>query len=274
MNNKYKKSILGVTLVLLLGSSIVSIGKFINNSTDEVYKNEHINKEKQIVSGETLTGLINKASAEIYKGPDVSPEKIAYITIDDGPSKYTNQILDILDNNGVKATFFMIDGNMKSHKDEVKRVASGKHGLGFHSVSHDIHKLYVSPDVTLKEFDTCNQTLYKVSGENSKLIRLPYGSKPYMPEGSYDKLTTNGYLIWDWNLDTLDWKSSTDQILSNILYYARDREEVVVLMHEKEQSVNALNNIIKILKERGYTILPITNTNKPKNFWEQNLASK
>ncbi|MFA4022675.1 hypothetical protein ACD502_17645 [Clostridioides difficile] len=49
------------------------------------------------------------------------------------------------------------------------------------------------------------------------------------------------------------------------------RDELVVLIHEKEQSLNALNNIIRILKERGYTILPITENITPKNFWQENL---
>lgn len=272
MSYKYKKSILWGIAVLLLVSTILGVGIILNNKTSEVYSNNEINQSIETIRLETLTEIMDKASGEIYKGPGVSPEKIAYITIDDGPSKYTNQILDILKSNDVKATFFMIDGNMKAHKEEVNRVVEGKHGLGFHSVSHDIHKLYTSPDATLSEFDTCNQTLYDVSGETSKLIRLPYGSKPYMPKGSYNELTSNGYLIWDWNLDTLDWKSSTDQIVSSVLCYAREKDEVVVLMHEKEQSVNALSNIIKILKERGYTILPITERNRPRNFWEQNLA--
>ena len=273
MNNN-KKSISSVIAISLIVLIVLGIGVFFYNKTNEVSNTSQTNKEKGTISNETLTGIINKASSEIDKGPNASPEKIAYITIDDGPSKYTNKILDVLDSNDVKATFFMIDGNMKSHKDEVKRVIKGKHGLGFHSVSHDIHKLYTSPEATLNEFNTCNETLNKVSGETSKLIRLPYGSKPYMPEGSYNALTSNGYRIWDWNLDTLDWKSSTDQIVSNVLYYARERDEVVVLMHEKEQSVKALNNIIRVLNVRGYTILPITDKNSPKNFWEQNLASK
>ena len=198
-------------------------------------------------------------------------EKVAYITIDDGPSKYTNDILDILEKNDVKATFFMIDGNMKKHQEEVNRIVSEGHGAGFHSVSHDKDKIYESPDVTVGEFDTCNNTLNEITGSSSKLIRLPYGSKPYMPEGSYDKLLESGYLIWDWNVDTLDWKATTDQIVSNVLYYGRQHDELVLLIHEKEQTVEALDNIIMVLKERGYKILPISEKIDEKNFWKSNL---
>lgn len=268
MKKNKKRIILLITIGLFLTVATIGIRIINKNNIDKATTDDAL---YGIIKSDTLSEIIYKSSTEIYKGPNARPEKVAYITIDDGPSKYTNQILDILNENDVKATFFMIDGNMKRYKEEVKRVAEEGNSLGFHSVSHDIHKLYESPEATLGEFETCNETLYEVSGETSKLIRLPYGSKPYMPENSYEKLVDNGYLIWDWNLDTLDWKSSTDQIVSNTLYYGRERKEIVVLMHEQEQSVEALNNVIKVLKERGYTIMPISEHSNPKNFWQQNL---
>ncbi len=204
-------------------------------------------------------------------GPIPTPDKIAYITIDDGPSKYTNQILNILKENDVKATFFMIERNMINFKEEVKNVRDQGHSVGFHSVTHDIKQLYKTPEATLNEFDTCNNTYYDITGYESKLIRLPYGSKPYMPQESHDKLIENGYIMWDWNLDTQDWRATTDNIVSNVLYYARDKQHLVLLMHEKEQTVNALDPMIKVLKQRGYTIMPITEKIEPRNFWEKNL---
>ena len=161
----------------------------------------------------------------------------------------------------------MLNNNMILHKEEINRMIKEGHGVGFHGVSHDIKELYKTETSSLEEFETCNETLYEISGKTSKLIRLPYGSKPYTPQENYYSLIKNDYLIWDWTLDTQDWKSSTDQIVSNILYYGREREEIVILMHEKEQTVKALNDTIKILKERGYTILPITENISPKNFW-------
>jgi peptidoglycan/xylan/chitin deacetylase (PgdA/CDA1 family) len=198
-------------------------------------------------------------------------EKIAYITIDDGPSKYTSQILDILDENKVKATFFMIDGNMKNYTDEVRRIVSDGHGAGFHSVSHEKEIVYSSAEATLTEFNTCQETMYEITGITSNLIRLPYGSKPYMSVESYDKLVENGYKIWDWNVDTLDWKSTTDQIVSNVLYYGRKHDELILLFHEREQTLDALSSSIKVLKSRGYTILPISENMIEKNFWKDNL---
>nr|UWI49795.1 polysaccharide deacetylase [Clostridioides difficile] len=275
MKIKDNKTVFHVIIRVFLVAVLILTGTLLEEKINNVPVENLNTKDKTTLEllsqNNTLGEIIYKTSQEGRKGPGVTSEKVAYITIDDGPSKYTNALLDILKENDVKATFFMLNQNMKNHKEEVKRVLEEKNSIGFHSVSHDIHKLYKSPEITVGEFNTCNKTLQDITGQSSRLIRLPYGSKPYMPEGSYDKLMANDYLIWDWNLDTQDWKSSTSQIVSNILYYGRKRDELVVLIHEKEQSVNALNNMIRILKERGYTILPITENVMPKNFWQENL---
>ena len=197
----------------------------------------------------------------------VEKQKIAYITFDDGPSKYTSQIVDILDENDVKGTFFMLNDNMIVFNNVVKRLVDEGHGAGFHGVTHDIHKLYKTQDSAINEFKTCNKTFYKITGKTSKLIRIPFGSKPNMIESMYDKFVDEGYLLWDWTIDTEDWKSSSDQILSNVLYYARNKDEIVILLHENQRTVSCLNDIIKVLKCRGYDIRPITQDIKPKNFW-------
>lgn len=260
-----KKKILKILIGVFLTSIIVCIGWSYNQSSKTAKKNITIDKN--------ISDVIENTSNEISKESEKTPGKIAYITIDDGPSKYTSQILDILDSNNVKGTFFMLNNNMILHKEEINRMIKEGHGVGFHGVSHDIKELYKTETSSLEEFETCNETLYEISGKTSKLIRLPYGSKPYTPQENYYSLIKNDYLIWDWTLDTQDWKSSTDQIVSNVLYYGREREEIVILMHEKEQTVKALNDTIKILKERGYTILPITENISPKNFWLGNTNS-
>lgn len=197
----------------------------------------------------------------------IEEQKIAYITFDDGPSKYTNQILNILDRNNVKGTFFMLNNNMIVYKDVLRRMNKEGHGTGFHGVTHDLNKIYKSEDSAIEEFRTCNRTFYNITGDTSRLVRVPFGSKPYMLENIYKKFNQEGFLVWDWTIDTEDWKSSEDQIVSNILYYAREKDEIVILLHENQRTIGCLDNIIAILKERGYTIKPITDDIKPKNFW-------
>ena len=139
--------------------------------------------------------------------------KVAYITIDDGPSKYTDDILRILDKYKVKGTFFLIDRNMKIYPEKVKKIVESGNTAGLHSVSHDIHKLYKTSISAKEEFDLNNQTFYEITGRYSNLVRLPYGSKPYASKESYNNLVNAGYKIWDWNIDTQDWKSSSSEIV-------------------------------------------------------------
>lgn len=262
----YKLAFTLLLIVLLFVGLIKNM--FISKDNDmsyydnEVYRNIKIN---------TITEMINDISENSKKDFDINYDKVAYITIDDGPSKYTDEILDILDRNNVKATFFMINRNMNAYKDQVIRIQQEGHGVGFHSVSHDVKTLYKTPKSTFEEFSTCRDTFNEITGETSNLIRIPYGSKPYTPEGSYKILVENGFLVWDWNLDTEDWKSTSDNIVSNVLLNGRNKDDLVLLMHEKKQTVEALEHIIMVLKERGYKILPITEDKEAMNFWNQNL---
>lgn len=262
---KYNFKLTFVFLPVILSG--VLIKSILERQDKSYYDNEiHITKKNN-----TITEMINQNLESSIKSSNITYDKVAYITIDDGPSKYTNQILDILDRNNVKATFFMINRNMNIYKDEVKMIQQEGHGVGFHSVSHNKEALYKTPQATLEEFSICRDTFREITGETSNLIRIPYGSKPNTPEESYKILVENGFLIWDWNLDTKDWKSTTDNIVSNVLLNGRNKNELVLLVHEKEQTVQALEGIIKILKERGYQILPITEDKEAMNFWRRNL---
>jgi peptidoglycan-N-acetylglucosamine deacetylase len=229
------------------------------------YDNYNINDEQ--LANNTLTRLIKESSDINERGPKPRPAKIAYITIDDGPSKYTAEIINILEKHNVKATFFMIDGNMKNYPEQVKNIVKSGHTPAFHSVTHDIHKLYKSPNHTVEEFDTCKETLYNITGVKSTIMRLPYGSKPYMPNDSYKALVKSEYKIWDWNLDTEDWKASSENIINNVKNHSNGKDEVVLLMHEKEQTVQSLDQMITFLKSNGYVLMKINEKDTPQNYW-------
>ena len=161
----------------------------------------------------------------------------------------------------------MLNDNMIVFKDKVIRMEKEGHGIGFHGVSHELKELYKTENSAIEEFKTCNRTFYKITGKTSRLVRIPYGSKPNMMESIYKKFIDEDFLLWDWTVDTEDWKSTEDQIVSNILYYAREKDRIVILLHENQKTVDCLPDIIKILRERGYSIEPITEDTKPINFW-------
>lgn len=205
-----------------------------------------------------------KEEASIHK-------KVAYITIDDGPSKYTDEIISLLNKHNAKATFFMIDRNMKNYPNQVKKIIDNGNTAGFHSVSHDINKLYENDMSAKNEFDINKETFYDITGKESNLVRLPYGSKPYASEKSYEALVDASYKVWDWNIDTQDWKLNSDEILENVKRYSKNKDKLVILIHERKQTVEALDSILSYLTKEGYELLPISQNQDPENFWLDNL---
>ncbi|EGT4019523.1 polysaccharide deacetylase family protein [Clostridioides difficile CD45] len=276
MRNK-KKKINRKKLYLLLSAIVVCLAFIVvgvrvsslNMKENEISRNAKL-------SSSTITDIVSNTSIEVSKGPSKSSGKIAYITIDDGPSKFTDEMIKTLNKYNVKATFFMIDGNMKEYPQQVKNIIKNGNTAGFHSVSHDIHKLYVTSTSAKEEFDTNNQTFYKITGKHSKVIRIPYGSKPYTPQASYQALVDAGYKIWDWDLDTEDWRSNSSQIVQNVKNHIKnrkgeDKDQLVVLMHEKKQSAEALDSVLKFLSDEGYEFAPVDQNQIPKNYWLRNL---
>ncbi|ENY8474601.1 polysaccharide deacetylase [Clostridioides difficile] len=276
MRNK-KKKINRKKLYLLLSAIVVCLAFIVvgvrvsslNMKENEISRNAKL-------SSSTITDIVSNTSIEVSKGPSKSSGKIAYITIDDGPSKFTDEMIKTLNKYNVKATFFMIDGNMKEYPQQVKNIIKNGNTAGFHSVSHDIHKLYVTSTSAKEEFDTNDQTFYKITGKHSKVIRIPYGSKPYTPQASYQALVDSGYKIWDWDLDTEDWRSNSSQIVQNVKNHIKnrkgeDKDQLVVLMHEKKQSAEALDSVLKFLSDEGYEFAPVDQNQIPKNYWLRNL---
>lgn len=263
MKNKYNMYFTAITFIVILFIGLIGNSDIFNEKSKETYNSDvEVKSSENIISKELIDDTYNIENKE---------EKIAYITIDDGPSKYTSQILDILNKNDVKATFFFIDGNMKKYPQEVNELVEYGHSIGFHTVSHDKEILYSNQEQMLNEFETCKETFKSITGKDSNLIRIPYGSKPNMSQEGMDILEENDFLVWDWNLDTQDWKGTTDNIVSNILYYGRNKSKLVILIHEKQQTVDALDSIIRVLKERGYKIMPITEDIEPHNYWNKTM---
>ncbi|MBT2579306.1 polysaccharide deacetylase [Bacillus sp. ISL-8] len=224
--------------------SITSPAKAIANQENSV---QHANEQIKVE--------MNKVAPTQFNG---QTRKIAYLTFDDGPGKYTAQLLDILKENDAKATFFLIGQNVKSYPDLVKREEVEGHYVGMHSMTHNNKKLYAQGGYVdeMKE----NQSLIaSILGHAPKLTRPPYGSKPGLHEELRNKVVENGLKVWDWTIDSLDWEYSgmpintaTAKIVQNVLAGATDQKEVILMHDIHPQSVAAVPAIIKGLKEKGY----------------------
>ena len=268
-HKKKETFLIGGSLLIILSILLVSIVKINSKEVLAFAKSRNAALE-----GETITSMVYSGAEEMQKGPSKTYGKVAYLTIDDGPSEYTDEIIKILNKNNVKATFFMINGNMQAYPEQVKNIVENGNTAGFHSVSHDIHKLYVSKTSAKEEFDTNQATFKKITGQTSKVIRLPFGSKPYTPRASYNALVDSGYKLWDWTLDTEDWRSTSSQIMENVKKYSSGSDNVVLLMHERKQTVEILDEMIKYLKSEGFEILPIKQSDEARNYWNGKLFSE
>lgn len=268
-HKKKETFLIGGSLLLILCILLVSIVKINSKEVLAFAKSRNAALE-----GETITSMVYSGAEEMQKGPSKTYGKVVYLTIDDGPSEYTDEIIKILNKNNVKATFFMINGNMQAYPEQVKNIVENGNTAGFHSVSHDIHKLYVSKTSAKEEFDTNQATFKKITGQTSKVIRLPFGSKPYTPRASYNALVDSGYKLWDWTLDTEDWRSTSSQIMENVKKYSSGSDNVVLLMHERKQTVEILDEMIKYLKSEGFEILPIKQSDEARNYWNGKLFSE
>ncbi len=212
--------------------------------------------------------------AEAPEVASAKPGTTVFLTFDDGPSATTSQLLDILEQSDVKATFFMLGPHISSYPTQVKRITKDKYGVGLHGMTHRKEKFYASPAAALAEMQGDNAVLKKVTGVGTTLIRPPYGSKPYFTQSFRDKVLIQGYHLWDWNVDSEDWKYKEDSetiynlVMNQVHKLKRANVNPVILMHDQKATLKVLPRILKSLKKEGYQFQIITNDLHPVNFWK------
>ncbi|RDI41638.1 polysaccharide deacetylase family protein [Falsibacillus pallidus] len=202
--------------------------------------------------------------------------KTAYLTFDDGPSRYTGQFISALSKYDIKATFFQIGLNVKEYPKASKAEAQAGHYIGIHSYSHDKSKVYYSPASFMNEITVTQNLIKQNAGFNTQLVRVPYGSKPYLTGDYRNVLAAEHYKLWDWNVDSDDWAlgDNTTQIMANIkngvarMQRINSKEPLVILMHEKEATAKILPQLIEYLHNQGYSLEKYApGKNVEMNFW-------
>ena len=196
----------------------------------------------------------------------VEPEgKVIYLTFDDGPSKYTQGLLDTLEKYGIKATFFVVN---RGYKEMIAKEAAAGHSVGVHSATHDYDTIYASEEAFWKDFDRMNEVIRAETGAYTDICRFPGGSSNTVSRfnpGIMSRLTAavqeRGYQYFDWNVSSGDAgeTTSTEQVYLNVIKGVQAQEVSVVLMHDSlGYSVAAVERIIQWGLENGYTFLPLT----------------
>ncbi len=197
-----------------------------------------------------------------------SDEKTIYLTFDDGPSNTTPKILDILKEENVKATFFVINSNEK-YDQYIKRAFDEGHTIGLHSYSHKYREIYESDSSYFNDLNLIEEKVEKITKVKPSIIRFPGGSSNTIgKKGLMKKLSIEvedkGYTYFDWNIASNDTsRISSTRIYNRIINQLKNHNynTNVILMHDfanNKKTVNALKNIIKYGKENGYRFDKIT----------------
>ena len=236
------------------------------------YVEQTVVSNNYIISGDSVSGSSVSGNSADGNGAEryVSADSIrAYITFDDGPSRNTAEILKILKEHNVKATFF-VDGlaeNNSSLRKMYRQIVSDGHTIAMHSYSHDYKALYESKESFESDLDKIHRLIYNETGVDSRMYRFPGGSGNNVSSLDIsvyaDVLHERGYEYWDWNVypgDPDGRKLSAEQIADNVLNGIESYRTAEILLHDtgtKKATVDALPKIIEGLLDRNIAILPM-----------------
>ena len=234
------------------------INSQLNNDSNKVENKDYVHDAREIQ---------DRLSQGNYSNDG---KKMVFLTFDDGTSTtVTPEILDILDQEGVKATFFLVGSVIESGgdaaKELVKREYKSGHAIGSHSYSHDYSYLYpgrtLNLDNFIADYNKNMQELRSILGQdfNTKIVRCPGGYMSWngmAPLKEY--LNSNGISTIDWNCldgDAEGKVRNADELVNYTIQTSSGYDVVVVLMHDtygKEETAKALPRIIKYFKDNGY----------------------
>lgn len=266
--------ILAICLVIAMQNIFVLIQK---NKQFEQYQAQliEIQKQEEEKQVQIETEKERKRQEKIPKLTEVgrqnmdniysSETKRAFLTFDDGPSSVTASILDILKQENVPATFFVLGSRAEVMPDLIKRIYEEGHYIANHGYSHVYSAIYFSPQEVLNEFNKCNdivKNIIQVPEYNSHLFRFPGG----LVGGKYaeikaqakELLSQNNILHVDWNALNGDSEITNPTIeyeIKRLQETTANKNSIVVLMHDaqaKKVTAEALPQIIAYLREQGY----------------------
>lgn len=237
------------------------------NNTENIIESKIMQKEKaythviEFEEPKKQTQDIREQISNIYH----SDTKRVFLTFDDGPSKtVTPLILDLLKQENIKATFFLLGSRAELNPDIVKREYDEGHYIANHGYSHNYTNIYQTPQSVVDEFNATEAAIKNALGNqeyNSYLFRFPGG----MPGGKHAQLKAeaaqileqNGVAHLDWNALTSDaaGAKTSEEMLQNAISTIGEKNSVVILMHDAGDKIltyEMLPNLISYLREKGY----------------------
>ena len=203
-----------------------------------------------------------------------------YLTFDDGPSPRTPEVLEILRDKNVKATFFVVGQNDEQSLQWMRDIVAEGHTLGMHSYSHKYKEIYSSVEAYLDDMYKMYSQIKETTGVTPTVFRFPGGSinayNTSINQEIISEMLRRGFVPYDWNISSEDAAAtppSAQTIVSSVSAQAQRVNRGVVLMHDsdyKYTTVAALPELIDALTEQGYTFSEIKPETHPIVFQYQN----
>lgn len=191
-------------------------------------------------------------------------EGVIYLTFDDGPCANTQELLDVLDKYGAKATFFVVASERNRYlEDMLPKIQAAGHAIGIHAANHDYDTLYSSSASYLADLASARQRVYELTGEYAQLCRFPGGSATAYhklnnrEDGAWDTVTAQlermGMQYFDWNVSPENSVNSAASSVSTVAHYAPRYAVPVSLQHDTRlYSVKSVEPILQWGAENGY----------------------
>lgn len=281
----FRHLIVALVFVLIFGLTISNIRLSVINKN---YKTQILETQSNIVLTQAESaegGRQNDLSFEYQKlYPDLyvklpektqSEQNTVYLTFDDGPSDRTEEVLDILKTEDIKATFFILGKDGDKRKELLKRMAEEGHAVGIHTYTHVYSDIYASVESYLDDFYKTYRLIYETTGVKPDIFRFPGGSINKYDMLDYEEIiaetTRRGFTYYDWNASSGDAnsKATADSVYRNTIQTSEGKSRIILLMHDssgKSCTVAALSEIIEYYRAMGFEFKRITNDVSPITF--------
>ena len=207
-------------------------------------------------------------AAQAAKPATADPKKIIYLTFDDGPGRYTEELLKILDDHKVLATFF-VTAAYKDYQDLIGAEYNAGHSVGVHTATHEYSEIYASTDAYWEDFNIMQDIIQEQTGCRTDIFRFPGGASNTISanysKGIMSELAKQsgekGYIYVDWNVTSGDAGDTTDSevLYQNMMKGIHTYENSFILCHDiKDFTIATMDRFITDALKEGYTFLPIT----------------
>lgn len=199
-----------------------------------------------------LTGSHQSMSGSTYAAEQYqNVEKKIALTFDDGPHPYyTEQLLDGLEQRGVRATFFVTGENASLHPEVIERMAREGHVIGNHTYSH-IQLKQDNREEFKQELVSTNEIIREITGENVCFVRPPYGVWDKALESELSMIPVL------WTIDPLDWCSDNAACIADKVICKAKENDIILLHDYYKSSVEAALTVIDALQQQGYVFVTV-----------------